>query len=90
MRSPKRWAIAAAGGLAISALAWVVAAGPVLPGPRLPDEVRCLAGIEKVRVQVPPLIGLPKEMAVNRDVMRKWFVDRLTEALSGLRRPALS
>ena len=81
MQSPKRWAIAAAGLLAVSALAWVVVAGPVLPASRrLPDEVRCLADLKKVQVHVPPFIGLPKDMAVTRDVMRQWVVDRLTAA----------
>lgn len=79
MQSLKRWAAAAAAVLAVSAMAWVVVAGPVLPGSRrLPDEVRCLADLKKVQVHVPPLIGLPKDMAVTRDVMRQWFVDRLT------------
>ena len=51
----------------VAGLTLAVWAGPVLDKPRIPDELRSLAGMTKFRIQVDPIIGLSEKEVPSRD-----------------------
>ena len=80
MRINKRWTIVAMGLLVLTCGAWLVWAGPVLPGAqRLPAEVEAMTGLERFRVRTGMLIGKPSEVTVTKEKLTKELRQRLTE-----------
>ena len=64
--------------LALNALAWVVWAGPVLfDKPKLSDQTRSLAPIERLELRFDPLPARLKEMGMRWEGIRKTWRQRL-------------
>ena len=70
-------ALAVMSGLALTM--WLQAA-PVLDKRRIPDEVRSLAGLNKFRIQVDPIVGLSEREAPPATDIAKILGEQLTQA----------
>jgi hypothetical protein len=78
MQCGKRWTIVATGLLALGAGAWLAWAGPILPKTvTLPPEVQAMAGLDRFRAGVGPLIGLPSEVPLTRKLLLEELRQRL-------------
>ena len=78
MRNGKRWTIVAMGLLALGAGAWLAWAGPILPKTvKLPPEVQAMAGLDRFRAAVGPLIGLPSDVPLARKLLLEELRQRL-------------
>ena len=80
MRHSKRWTIVATGLVVLTMGAWLVWAGPVLPGSaKLPAEIEAMGGLKRFRARVGMLINKPSEVVVTKDKLTKELRQHLTE-----------
>ena len=66
----------------VAGLSLAVWAGPVLmnPAPKLPDQVRSLAQVERVRIGIDSIPGAVDKMGITADLIREQWRESLTDA----------